>query len=244
MKDRVVLITGGAGNLGQAVTRAFLGAGARVAVPFYKTDKASALDAMKGEFGDRLHSFALDLTTERGAEQAIQQVREWGGRIESVVHLIGGYAGGSRIAEMPIETWNRMVELNMTSAYLVTRFALPGLIGSDGGSFVFVSSRAAFEGRANRSAYAATKAGLLSFARAIAEEYADEGIRANIVVPDTIDTEDNRAAQPKANHSKWVKPDELAQVIVFLASDASRAINGAAIPVYGSGFRKGGGRSR
>src|SRR5690606_7428623 len=126
-------------------------------------------------------------------------------------------------------------ELNMTSAYLVARFALPSLIEGGGGSFVFVSSRAAFEGRSNRSAYAATKAGLLSFCRAVAEEYGAEGIRSNTIVPDTIDTPDNRAAQPDADYSRWVKPQSIAEVILFLASDASRAINGAAIPVYGSG---------
>jgi NAD(P)-dependent dehydrogenase (short-subunit alcohol dehydrogenase family) len=244
MKDRVVLVTGGAGNLGQAVTRAFLAAGAKVAVPFYKTDQPSALDSIRGEFGDRLLAFALDLTTERGAEQAVRQVTEWGGKIDSVAHLVGGYVGGSRVTELPIESWNRMVELNMTSAYLVARFAVPVLLESGGGSFVFVSSRAAFDGRQGQSAYAATKAGLLSFARAVAEEYADEGVRANIVVPDTIDTEDNRAANPDANHERWVKPEEIADVIVFLASEQSRAINGAAIPVYGSGAKAGRGRGR
>jgi len=235
MKDRVVLVTGGAGNLGQAVTRAFLAAGARVAVPVYKTDQIAALESTNAEYQGQLFTFALDLTTERGAEQAIRQVVEWGGRLHSVVHLVGGYSGGTRIAELPLELWNRMVELNMTSAYLVARFALPSLIEGGGGSFVFVSSRAAFEGRSNRSAYAATKAGLLSFCRAVAEEYGAEGIRSNIIVPDTIDTPDNRAAQPDADYSRWVKPQSIAEVILFLASDASRAINGAAIPVYGSG---------
>ncbi|MQA90602.1 MAG: SDR family oxidoreductase [Gemmatimonas sp.] len=239
MKDRVVLVTGGAGNLGRAVTRGLLRAGARVAVPFYKTDQPSALDTIRSEFGDRFHSFALDLTTERGAEQAIRQVAEWGGKVESVAHLVGGYAGGTRIAEMPVETWNRMVELNMTSAYLVTRFALPALLEAGGGSFVFVSSRAAFEGRASRSAYAATKAGLVSFARAIADEYGAAGVRANIVVPDTIDTDDNRAANPGADTSRWVKPEDIAEVIVFLASHRSRAINGAAVPVYGGPLPEG-----
>ncbi|MEX2584613.1 MAG: SDR family oxidoreductase [Gemmatimonadota bacterium] len=234
MNDRVVLVTGGAGNLGQAVTRAFLGAGARVAVPFYKTDQPSALDAMRAEFGDSLHLFALDLTTERGAEQAVRMAVEWGGELGSVVHLIGGYSGGASIVDTPVAIWNRMVELNMTSAYLMTRFAVPRLLDRGSGSFVFVSSRAAFDHRAGRSAYAATKTGLLSISRSIAEEYGADGIRSNIIVPDTIDTPANRESMPDADHSRWTTPAAIADVILFLASDASRAINGAAIPVYES----------
>lgn len=232
MRDKVVLITGGAGNLGQSVTRRFLSAGARVAVPFYKTDQASALDSLREEYGDRLLAFALDLTTERGAEQAIRQVREWGGTLSAVAHLVGGYSGGTKIADTPLGIWSRMVDLNMTSAYLVSRFAAPKLVEGGGGSFVFVSSRAAFEGRATRAAYSATKAGLVSFAKALAEEYGPSGVRANVVVPDTIDTDDNRQAMPNADPRGWTKPDSIAEVIYFLASDESRAINGAAVPVY------------
>jgi NAD(P)-dependent dehydrogenase (short-subunit alcohol dehydrogenase family) len=182
--------------------------------------------------GDQLLAFALDLTTERGAEQAIRHVVEWGGKLSTVAHLVGGYTGGTRTADTPYEVWTRMVDLNMTSAFLIARFAVPQLISGGGGSFIFVSSRAAFEGRTNRSAYAATKSGLVSFAKALAEEYGGEGIRSNVVVPDTIDTVDNRAAMPNADHRRWIKPEAIAEVIHFLASDSSRAINGAALPVY------------
>jgi NAD(P)-dependent dehydrogenase (short-subunit alcohol dehydrogenase family) len=234
MNEKVVLVTGGAGNLGRAVTRAFLGAGARVSVPVYKTDGQHALDPLASEFGERLHLFALDLTTERGAEQAIERVVERGGRLDSVVHLVGGYVGGTRIAEAPDEHWTRMVNLNLTSAYLVARFAIPQVIAAGGGSFVFVSSRAAFEGRARHAAYSATKAGLIAFAKAIAEEYGAEGVRSNVIIPDTIDTEANRLAQPGADFSRWTSPEAIARVILFLASDAARAINGASVPVYGA----------
>src|SRR5690606_37529161 len=118
-------------------------------VPFYKTDQVSALDDLRSEFGNRLYTFALDLTTERGAEQAVRQVVEWGGMLGTVVHLVGGFFGGLRLVDTPFEAWKRMIELNMTSSYLITRFAVPPLLESGGGSLVFVSSRAAFEGRAN-----------------------------------------------------------------------------------------------
>lgn len=232
MKDKVVLVTGGAGNLGQMVTHRLLNEGARVAVPFYKTDKPSALDSLKEEYADRLYTFALDLTTERGSEQAFKLVGEWGGGLAAIAHLVGGYTGGVRVAETPLEVWNRMVDLNMTSAYLIARFGVPRLLEAGGGSFVFVSSRAAFEGREKRAAYAATKAGLIALSQAIAEEYSSEGIRSNVVVPDTIDTEDNRRSMPDADHTRWIKPESIAEVIAFLASGRSRAINGAAVPVY------------
>lgn len=235
MNDKVVLVTGGAGNLGRSVTRAFLEAGARVAVPFYKTDQPTALDRLSSEFGERLHSFALDLTTERGAEQAVRQVVEWGGSLAAVTHLVGGFTGGTRLADTPIEIWTRMVDLNMTSAYLVARFAIPRLLETGGGAFVFVSSRAAFEGRAERAAYSATKAGLVSLAKAIAEEYGDEGLRSNVVVPDTIDTQANRRSLPETQQRRLTQPDAIARVILFLASAEARAINGAAVPVYATG---------
>jgi NAD(P)-dependent dehydrogenase (short-subunit alcohol dehydrogenase family) len=235
MKDKVVLVTGGAGNLGQAVCHAFLTADARVAVPFYRTDSPSALDHLRKAFPERLHSFALDLTTERGSEQALRQVVEWGGSVSSVVHLVGGFSGGSTVAETPLAVWSRMVELNMTSAFLIARFAIPRLIAGGGGSLVFVSSRAAYQGLSGRAAYAASKAGLVTLAKAIAEEYSTDGIRSNVVLPDTIDTQANRRAQPDADHSTWTRPESIARVILFLASSEAKAVNGAAIPVYGPG---------
>ncbi len=235
MNDRVVLITGGAGNLGRAVTGAFLDAGARVAVPIYRTDSPSALDDDVREHEGRLLTFALDLTTERGSEQAIHQVVEWGGKLNSVIHLVGGYLGGTRVADTPLDVWNRMVEINATSAFLVARFSIPRMVEAGGGSFVFVSSRAAYHGLAERASYSAAKAALITLAKAIGEEYAADGIRSNVVLPDTIDTEANRLAMPDADFSRWTLPDDLARVILFLASDEAAVINGAAVPVYGSG---------
>lgn len=233
MKDAVVLVTGGAGNLGQSVTRAILERGARVAVPFYKTDQPSALDSLRADFGERLHHFALDLTTERGAEQAVQQVEEWGGRLDGVAHVMGGYSGGARLADTPMAVWDRMMDLNLRSSWLVSRAALPRMVQGGGGAMVFVSSRAARAGRAGHSAYAIAKSAVITLAEAIAEEYAEEGIRANVVLPGTVDTEANRRAMPDADHSRWTQPEEIARVVAFLVSGDSAAINGAAIPVYG-----------
>ncbi|HET7274196.1 MAG TPA: SDR family oxidoreductase [Longimicrobiaceae bacterium] len=233
MTNKVVLVTGGAGNLGRAVTRAFLEADSRVAVPLHKTDKPDALDQLQSEFPDRLHTFALDLTTERGAEQAVRQTVEWGGRVDAVAHLIGSYIGGARIGDTALAAWDRMMELNLKSAFLTARFAVPRMVQDGGGSIVFVSSRAAVRERAGHAAYAISKAGLLTLVEALAEEYGDEGVRANAVLPGTVDTEANRRAMPDADPTLWTTPDEIASVIVFLSSADSGAINGAGIPVYG-----------
>ncbi|MDQ3388172.1 MAG: SDR family oxidoreductase [Gemmatimonadota bacterium] len=233
MTDSVSLIPGGAGNLGRAVTRAFLENGRRVAVPLYKTDRKDVFEELEAEYGSRLLTFALDLSTERGADSAVRQVIEWGARLDSVVHLVGGWSGGMRVHETPAELWERMIELNLRSAWLVARAALPVMLEAGGGSFVFVSSRPARERRAGQAAYAVAKSALRTLTEAIAEEYASDGIRANSVIPGNLDTADNRAAHPEADYSLWTPPEEVARVILFLASAEAAAVSGAALPVDG-----------
>jgi NAD(P)-dependent dehydrogenase (short-subunit alcohol dehydrogenase family) len=233
MTDAVVLVTGGAGNIGRAVTRAFLQAGARVAVPLYKTDMPDPLHAEMAEFEGRIHTFALDLTTERGAEAAVQDAIAWGGRLDSLVHMLGGYDGGMDLADTPVEVWDRMIDLNLKSAFLVVRAALPRMVESGSGSLVFISSRAARHPGGGIGAYAVAKAALITLAEVIAEEYRARGIRANVVLPGTVDTAHNRAAMPDDDHTRWIRPEEIAATILFLSSPASSAISGAAVPVYG-----------
>ena len=233
MNDRVVLVTGGAGNVGRAVTRTFLEAGARVVVPLYKGESTGGMEELASAHAGRLHTFGLDLTTERGAEQAVGQVVEWGGRIDVVAHMIGGYTGGREIADTPTDLWERMIDLNLNSAWLVARSALPRMVEQGGGAFVFVSSRSAQSNRSGHGAYAVAKSALITLTEVIAEEYGARGIRANAVLPGTIDTEANRRAIPDADHSLWTPPEQVARVIAFLASPEAAAINGAAVPVYG-----------
>jgi NAD(P)-dependent dehydrogenase (short-subunit alcohol dehydrogenase family) len=233
MNDAVVLVTGGAGNLGRAVTRAFLEAGSRVSVPVYKSDSADPLESEIAEFGDRLHTIALDLTTERGADVAVQDAIEWGGALDGVVHLVGGYAGGFAVAETPVETWDRMVDLNLKSAFLVVRSAVPALLRGGGGPLVFISSRAARSGRAGHGAYAIAKGGLITLVETLQEEYGAQGLRPNVVLLGTVDTEDNRRALPEADHESWTRPEEVAAVIRFLVSPSASAISGSAVPAYG-----------
>jgi NAD(P)-dependent dehydrogenase (short-subunit alcohol dehydrogenase family) len=228
-----VLITGGAGNLGRAVTRAFLEAGWRAFVPLHHSDGKDALAPFQREFPGRVEGALLDLTTERGVEAAVARAVEWGKRLDAVVHLMGGWAGGDKIGETTYDAWDAMMHLNLRSAFLLARSAIPHMLKQGGGAFVFTSSRAAREKRAGNGAYAVAKAGLLVLAETIAEEYRAEGIRANAVLPGTIDTPANRRSMPDADHARWTPPEEIARVVLFLAGPESGAVNGAAVPVYG-----------
>jgi NAD(P)-dependent dehydrogenase (short-subunit alcohol dehydrogenase family) len=231
--EPVVFVSGGAGNLGRAVVGAFLEAGWRVAVALHHTDRKGALDPLAAAHPGRLHSFLIDLTKEMGAESAVRQTAQWGGRIDAAAHLVGAWAGGAKTAEAAVGTWDVMMEINLRSAFLLARAAIPRMLEGGGGSLVFVSSRSAVTGRSGMGAYAVAKAGLIVLAETIAEEYRQQGIRANCVLPGTIDTPANRASIPDADHERWTPPEEIARAIVFLASPASAAVNGAAIPVYG-----------
>ena len=170
------------------------------------------------------------MATETGAGEAIARTANWGGRLDAVVHTVGGYAGGTPLHETAVDEWDRMMSINLRSAFLMARAAIPRL--PDGGSLVFVSSRAALKGRKGHAAYAVSKAALLTLTEAIAEEYRGR-VRANAVLPGTIDTPANRAAMPDAKHETWTSPAEIARVILFLASGASNVISGTTVPVYG-----------
>ncbi|WP_420125987.1 SDR family oxidoreductase [Longimicrobium sp.] len=228
--ERVVLVTGGSGRLGSAVTEAFLEDGWRVAVPTHGSGASDALDDLAAWYGERLTRFRADLATEAGADEAVARTASWGGRMDAVVHTVGGYAGGAALHETAVHAWDAIMSINLRSAFLVARAAIPRL--AEGGSLVFVSSRAAVKGRKGHAAYAISKAALLTLTEAIAEENGGR-VRANAVLPGTIDTPANRASMPGASYDAWTPPAEIARVILFLASAASGTVNGAAVPVYG-----------
>jgi len=229
----VAFISGGAGNLGRAVTAAFLEAGWRVSVALHHTDAKNALDPLKSAHPGRVSTCLLDLSKELGAASAITQTVQWGGRLDAVAHLMGAWVGGEKLADTSLGVWETMMNVNLTSAFLLTRAAIPRMLEGGGGSLVYVSSRAAREQRAKNAAYAVSKAGLLVLAESVAEEYRGQGIRANAVLPGTLDTPANRRAMPDADASRWTAPEEVARVILFLASGESSVVNGAAVPVYG-----------
>jgi NAD(P)-dependent dehydrogenase (short-subunit alcohol dehydrogenase family) len=157
------------------------------------------------------------------------------GRIDALVHTIGGFAGGKSIAETADETFQRMLAINLYPAFYLLRAAIPAMRPARKGRIIVIGSRSAVEPAPKAAAYGASKAALISLVKSAAEENKDAGITVNAVLPSTIDTPQNRAALPKADFSQWVSPESIAGTIVWLASDAAAEMSGAAIPVYGKG---------
>ena len=227
LEERVVVITGATGGLGTAVTAAFLDAGAKVA----------AVDRMAGgkEAAENFVAIAADLTTQDGAKNVAWSVIEQWGRIDVVVELVGGYAGGKTVADSDDAAFDQMMNLNVRTAFHMFRAVLPLMRAENHGRILAIGSRAAVEPAPMSALYAASKAALVSLVRSIAAENADHKITANVILPGTMDTPGNRAAMPKADFTQWVPPSHVASMLVHLASDEAATINGAVIPIYGSG---------
>lgn len=223
--QRVVMITGADGGLGGTVTNAFLKSGATVI----------AVSNSIGGTSDEpcLVPVRADLTSREGARGAVQAALDHSGRLDVLVHLVGGFAGGSRVDETEDALWEKMVNLNLNTAFHAIRAALPSMRAAGRGRIVAVGSRTGIDLSAGYAAYGVSKAALHALVRTVALEGKDAGITANVVVPSIIDTPLNRKEMPDADFSKWVTPASLASVIQWLASDEAGDVSGALIPVYG-----------
>jgi len=235
LTDRVVLVTGAAGNLGAAVVRAFCAAGARLVLVDRDPDRLTRLfPDLVGSPGHYLAA-PVDLTDEAAIKAMIDQTLSRFGRIDVLVNVAGGYRGGTPVHETPLATWDFLLNLNARTVYIASSAVIPAMLRQGNGKIVNVAARAALQGAAKMGAYSASKSAVMRLTEAMAAELKNDGINVNCVLPGTIDTPDNRAAMPKADTGRWVQPEALADVILFLASDAARAVHGAAIPVYGTG---------
>ncbi len=231
---RVVLVAGGTGGLGRAVSLAFLEEGANVVATFRKVEEFEALSDAAGESASRLDGRALDVTQEPAVRGWIADVRARHGRVDALVNTVGGYAGGTKLWEGDAGVLERMLDLNLRSGWVLSRAVVPVMLAQGHGAIVNVASKAAFEHGAGNAAYAASKAAAVAMLDSLAEELRGTGVRANSIVPSIIDTEANRRAMPKANFAKWPKPEEIARVVLYLCSEDAGVVHGAAIPVYGN----------
>jgi NAD(P)-dependent dehydrogenase (short-subunit alcohol dehydrogenase family) len=227
LQGRVVLITGAKGGLGAFVTSSFLDAGARVIGV-----SRSIRDADFPREG--FSAMPAEISSGENARRIVEAAIVEAGRIEGLVHLIGGFAGGRPVADTDDVTLDQMLDLNLRSALYVIRAVLPRMRDQGRGRIIAIGSKAAVEPAPMAGAYAASKAALVSLVRTVARENSDQGISANIVLPGTMDTPANRAADPQADFSKWVHPCQVAKLLVYLMSDQASQVNGAVIPVYGS----------
>lgn len=229
---KVVLVTGAAGNLGAAVAQAFSAHGATLSLVdlneegLNKTRNSLGEDAVAGVF-------ATNLIDPQAVSGTIAAIIERFGRIDVVANIAGGFTMGPMLHEVSDKDWNFMFDLNTRSVFNTCRATIPHLLTAGGGRIINVSARAAKQGKARMGPYCASKAAVITLTETLAEENKFNNINANCILPGTIDTPQNRADMPDADYSKWVSPTALADVVVFLASDASRAVTGAAIPVYG-----------
>jgi NAD(P)-dependent dehydrogenase (short-subunit alcohol dehydrogenase family) len=231
---RVVLVAGGTGGLGRAVSLEFLKEDAHVVVTYRKQEELDALKNQAGGNGFRLEGYRIDVTDEAEVGKLIEGVVARHGRLDAMVNTVGGYAGGVKLWELDTKVFDQMLALNLRSGYALSRAAVRVMLKQGRGAIVNVAAKAAIDHGAGAAAYAASKAAAVAMMDSLAEDLKGTGIRVNSVLPSIIDTEVNRKAMPKADFAKWPKPEDIARVIVFLCSDSAKVIHGAAVPVFGN----------
>jgi len=231
LHDRVVVITGGFGALGRALAAVLAEKGARVAL----LDRTQPAGEQTG--GDRMLLLGgVDLGDAAAVQAAFGQVAQRWQRIDGLVNVAGGFAWeklAEGLTEASLATWDRMYAMNLRSAVAASQAVLPRMSVPGRGRIVNIAAGAALKAAAGMGAYAASKAGVMRFTEALAEELKERGITVNAVLPSIIDTPANRADMPTADFSRWVTPRALAGVIAFLLSDDAAAITGASLPVSG-----------
>ena len=226
LAGKVVIITGASGGLGRSVTQAFLESEATVAGVSMSVDTSIT--------HPRFVSEAVDLADWEATRALVDKFAGRFGRIDVLAHLTGGFAGGASVADTEDGVWERMLTMNLRTAVHAIRAVLPHMRKAGWGRILAIGSLAALEPSAGTGAYSASKAALVSLVRTIAKENKDAGVTANAVLPGAMDTPANRVAMPKSDPAKWIPTERIAELLVWLASDAAASITGAAIPVYGA----------
>ncbi|HXA05092.1 MAG TPA: SDR family NAD(P)-dependent oxidoreductase [Bryobacteraceae bacterium] len=226
LDDKTALITGAKGGLGTHVTQTFLAAGANVV--------GVSRSIQQTDFPDpRFSAVPGELSSREAAQAIANAVTGRFRRIDILVHLVGGFAGGTPVAGTDDATFERMLDSNLWSAFHILRAVIPVMRASGSGRIVAIGSRAAVEPQPLIAAYSASKSALVTLMRSVAMENKDSGITANVILPGTMDTPANRAADPAADVTKWIDPQQVANLALWLVSDAASQVTGSMIPVYG-----------
>jgi NAD(P)-dependent dehydrogenase (short-subunit alcohol dehydrogenase family) len=231
---KVALVTGAAGNLGRAVGAAFHASGASVVV--VDVDAGSLKDAY-GASAERRLLLAADLIDQTSIASAVQAAIEKLGKIDVLCNIAGGFTSGPPVHETPAATWQRMFDLNAMSVVNTVKAVVPGMVERKSGNIINVAAAASVRGQPNMAAYAVAKNAVVRLTESMAAELRSSGICVCCVMPTIIDTPQNRSAMPNADTSQWTPPEAIAEVILFLASDAAMILSGCAIPVAGKGRR-------
>lgn len=227
LDNKRIAITGAFGTLGTAVVGRVLAEGARVAALDHAAEPRSA-----SAFGDAVLIGGVDLADAQGANAALADAAKALGGLDALVNIAGGFAW-EKLEGNSLATWDRMYRMNLATAVAASQAALPYLLKSAGGRIVNIGAAGAMKAAAGMGAYAASKAGVARLTEALAEELKQNGITVNALLPSIIDTPPNRADMPDADFSRWVRPEQIGDAIVFLLSDRAQAITGALIPIVG-----------
>jgi NAD(P)-dependent dehydrogenase (short-subunit alcohol dehydrogenase family) len=233
LSGRVAVITGATGNLGSVVTKRFVAEGAQVLAVYYVEEELQALMGEPGE-RSRLLPVKADVTQESEVQASMERAHEELGGPHILLNLVGGYASGAPVHETDESTWDKMMTMNLKSAFLCCKHALRYMLPQEYGRIVNVSSKVALDLPADSCAYAVSKAGIVSLTRCLAQELKGTGVSVAAIMPSIIDTPVTRQARPKADHTKWVTPEQIADVLAYLASGPAEAINGAILPIFGA----------
>ena len=228
--NKVVLVTGGTGALGRSITQAFVESNATV-ISTYVNDRETSQGSPENKSAVQL--IKADVTKDEDVDKLVSDITGKYGHIHILVNVVGGYIGGKSLPDLGEKEWDKMMTLNLKTAFLISKHVTPQMISSKYGKIVHVSSRNGLKSEGHDSAYAASKAGLIRLVEALAEETKESNINVNCIMPSTIDTAATRKAMPNADFGKWVKPEDLANVVLFLSSEEGKVITGAAIPTYG-----------
>ena len=230
-QGQVVIVAGGTGALGSAVARAFIQEGASVAVTYRTPREYDDLESSLSTDRARLRGHQVDVTSEAAMSRLAAAVDAEFNRLDVLVNAAGGYSGGPKLWELDSAVLERMLDLNLRSAFVTSRSVMPILLRQGRGCIVNVAAKAAVDQPGGAGAYVASKAAALAMMHSLAMDLKGTAIRVNSVLPSTIDTAANRRDMPRANFATWTKPEDIARVILFLCTEDARALNGTAIPV-------------
>lgn len=231
--NKVVMVTGAVGNLGAVLARRFQASDAKLALVDHGEER------LQQEFSDLIGfpNFLLvncaDLLDEGAVEASVEETIQHFGRIDVLTNTVGGFRAGKKVHETSIETWDFLLNLNARSVFIASKKVVPHMLKNGSGKIINVAARPGIAGRAGMAVYSVSKSAVFRLTESMAAELKSHGINVNCIIPGTIDTPQNRKSMPDEDWGSWVAPESLADVILFLSSDAARDIHGAAIPVYG-----------
>ena len=229
--NRIVLVTGGTGALGSSITKAFVESNATV-ISSYIYDKEEPSTQTENK-SSPIQLIKADITKEEEVARLVSTVMDKYGHIDILVNVVGGYIGAKNIVELDEKEWDLMMAMNLKSAFLISKHVTRHMIASKYGKIIHISSKKGLHAEGSDFAYAASKSGLIRLVESLSEETKKSNITVNCIMPIIIDTQANRKAMPNADFNKWVKPEDLANVVLFLSSEEAKTITGAAIPTFG-----------